>query len=224
MTSQEVAPASDARLLEMRDVHAGYAEAPVLRGASLTLHAGERLALFGSNGAGKSTLLRVLVGLVRPIQGSVWAFGRERTKEADFVSVRQKAGLVFQDADDQLVAPTVLEDVAFGPRNHGLSEDEAKAQAQRTLSELGLEGFESRLTHRLSGGEKRLVALAGVLAMKPEALLLDEPFTGLDVKAEARVKEILAGLRLALLVVTHDVNVLDELTLEGRTLEDGVIL
>ncbi len=211
------------RLIELRDVHAGHRGASVLRGASLTLHAGERIALAGPNGAGKSTLLRVMVGLLRPTAGEVWAFGRIRSEERDFVPVRLRAGLVFQDSDDQLFSPTVLDDVAFGPRNQGLTAEEARDVAHDTLATLGLAGHADRLTHHLSGGEKRLVALATVLTMRPDAMLLDEPFTGLDGSAERRVKDILDGLSIALLVVTHDPSLASELSMSVRTLEDGVL-
>jgi len=211
------------RLIELRDVDAGHRGESVLRGTSLTLHAGERIALDGPNGAGKSTLLRVMVGLLRPTAGEVWAFGRIRSEERDFVPVRLRAGLVFQDADDQLFSPTVLDDVAFGPRNQGLTAEEARDVAHDTLATLGLAGHADRLTHHLSGGEKRLVALATVLAMRPDAMLLDEPFTGLDASAERRVKEILDGLSIALLVVTHDPSLANELSMSVRTLEDGAL-
>lgn len=215
--------ANGERLIELRDVDAGHRGAPVLRGASLTLHAGERIALAGPNGAGKSTLLRVMVGLLKPTSGTVWAFGHHRTEERDFVPVRLRAGLVFQDADDQLFSPTVLDDVAFGPRNQGLTADEARDRARDTLATLGLTEYADRLTHHLSGGEKRLVALATVLAMRPDAMLLDEPFTGLDVLAERRVKDILDGLSIALLVVTHDPSLAGELSMRVRTLENGAL-
>jgi ABC-type cobalt transport system, ATPase component len=211
------------RIIELRDVHAGHRGAPVLRGASLTLHAGERIALAGPNGAGKSTLLRVMVGLLKPKSGTVWAFGQLRTEERDFVPVRLRAGLVFQDADDQLFSPTVLDDVAFGPRNQGLTAEAARDRAHETLATLGLAAHADRLTHHLSGGEKRLVALATVLAMQPDAMLLDEPFAGLDEDAERRVKSILDRLSIALLVVTHDLGIVSELSMGVRTLDAGVV-
>jgi cobalt/nickel transport system ATP-binding protein len=211
-----------APLLHLDDVHFSYdAERKVLSGASLTLRAGERLAIEGANGAGKTTLLHLVVGLLRPSAGRIVAFGRERRRERDFREVRARAGLLFQDADDQLFCPTVLEDVAFGPLNLGRTPDEARAIAEATLAEVGLVGFGQRITSRLSGGEKRLVTLACVLAMRPDALLLDEPTTGLDERAEAGLLKLLRALPQAMLIVSHDCAFRDALA-DGRLLlRDG---
>lgn len=140
---------------------------PVLDDVSLRLDVGERLALMGDNGAGKSTLLSIMVGLLKPAAGTVEAFGRTCVTEADFAKVRGRAGLVFQDPDDQLFCPTVAEDVAFGPLNAGASRAEARRIVAETLADLGLSALADRVTHHLSGGEKRLVSLAAVLAMQP---------------------------------------------------------
>ena len=179
------------------------------------------MALNGPNGAGKTTLLHLMVGLVTPRTGRIFAFGRERRVEADFVEVRARAGLLFQDADDQLFCPTVAEDVAFGPLNQGKSKAEARAIVHQTLSELGLEGLEHRVTHKLSGGQRRLVSLAAVLAMRPQALLLDEPTNALDEATRARLLDILAGLPLAMVIVSHDQGVLDRLATRAVRLEAG---
>jgi cobalt/nickel transport system ATP-binding protein len=176
----------------------------VLDGLELRVRAGDRLAITGANGAGKSTLLRLIVGLARPTAGRIRAFGRERRSEADFLEVRRRVGLVFQDPDDQLFCPTVLEDVAFGPLNLGHSRAEARAIAERTLERLGLAGYAERVTHKLSGGEKRLVSLATVLAMAPDVLLLDEPSNFLDEATTVRLTAILSDLEQALVVVSHD--------------------
>jgi cobalt/nickel transport system ATP-binding protein len=176
----------------------------VLRGASLRLAAGERVSLLGANGAGKTTLLHAIVGLIAPQAGSVFAFGEMRKRERDFWSVRARVGLLFQDPDDQLFCPTVLEDVAFGPLNLGRSREEARAAAEATLGRLGIRDLADRVTQRLSGGEKRLVALATVLAMEPELLLLDEPTLGLDEASAERLVGVLAGLAQAMCLVSHD--------------------
>ena len=194
---------------------------PVLDHLDLTLAAGERLALAGANGAGKSTLLRCLVGLERPAAGRIAAFGRERLKEADFHEVRLRAGLLFQDADDQLFAPTVLEDVAFGPLNRGLAADAATDLARRVLADLDLAHLADRLTHRLSGGEKRLAALAGVLAMQPDVLLLDEPTNALDAAARDHLVAILAALPAAMILVSHDADFLERLATRAAVLAGG---
>jgi cobalt/nickel transport system ATP-binding protein len=193
----------------------------VLDGVDLTLVPGERLAIAGANGAGKSTLLRCLVGLEPSATGRVTAFGRDRAHEADFHEVRLKAGLLFQDADDQLFAPIVEDDVAFGPLNRGLSRDEALAVARRVLADLDLSHLASRVTHRLSGGEKRLAALAGVLAMQPDVLLLDEPTNALDARARDHLMTILAALPAAMILVSHDSDFLDRLATRAEILADG---
>lgn len=178
-------------------------ERPVIKEFDLQLAEGERLGLVGPNGSGKTTLLHLIVGLLRPAAGTLWAFGRPRNHEVDFREVRARAGLVFQNPDDQLFCPTVLEDVAFGPLNLGRSPEEARRTASATLDMVGLPGMEERITYRLSGGEKRLVALATVLAMTPDVLLLDEPTNGLDDSSTVRITRVLAGLPQAMIVVSH---------------------
>ncbi len=192
-------------LIELTDIHFAYpAHESVLNGASLTLEEGERLSLTGANGAGKSTLLRIAVGLLRPNRGTVHAFGQDRHVEKDFHDVRRLAGYVFQDPDDQLFCPTVAEDVAFGPLNLGKSRDEALAIVDDVLERLHLSDFRDRITHKLSGGEKRLVTLAAVLAMEPKVLLLDEPSNALDETVKGRLIEILNDLPQSMILVSHD--------------------
>ncbi|MDA5558556.1 energy-coupling factor ABC transporter ATP-binding protein [Shimia sp. MMG029] len=191
-------------ILHLEDIRFAYpGHAPVLDGASLRLEPGERISITGANGAGKSTLFRIALGLQKPDDGRIMIFGQERQSEADFHEVRRRIGLVFQDPDDQLFCPTVAEDIAFGPLNLGRSKAEALAIVDRVLSDLDLMHLRDRITHKLSGGEKRLVTLATVLAMEPEALLLDEPTNALDTKNEARLLEILKGLPQAILLVSH---------------------
>lgn len=192
-------------LLDLHDIHFAWpGHAPVLAGASLHIAAGERVALVGPNGCGKSTLLRIALGLLRPAAGQITAFGRPRHTETDFHEVRRRAGLVFQDPDDQLFCPTVREDVAFGPLNMGKSRAETLAIVDAVLDRLGLMHLRDRVTHHLSGGEKRLVTLATVLAMDPEVLILDEPTNALDPDNEARLLAILQSLPQAIVLVCHD--------------------
>jgi len=209
-------------LLRLKGVHAGYRGREVLRGVDLSLGRGERLALLGANGAGKSTLLHVVTGLIGMTAGTVEAFGAPRRSEKDFREVRARAGLVFQDPDDQLFCPTVLEDVAFGPMNLGQTHDEARATARATLSRLGLGAFEDRITHRLSGGEKRLVAIAAVLAMEPDVLLLDEPTIGLDPDAYGRLCDMLERLPQAMIIVAHDAGFVARLATSAAQLRNGI--
>ncbi|CAA7626175.1 putative ABC transporter ATP-binding protein BAB1_1388 [Candidatus Terasakiella magnetica] len=194
---------------------------PVLDRVDFTLAAGERVALNGPNGIGKTTLLHLMVGLVLPQAGCIHAFGRERRCEKDFVEVRARAGLLFQDADDQLFCPTVAEDVAFGPLNLGKSKAEARRIVHATLESLGLAGLEERVTHTLSGGQRRLVSLAAVLAMAPEVLLLDEPTNALDEPTRARLLEILGDLPQAMVIVSHDRDVIERLATRTVRLEAG---
>ncbi|APZ51811.1 energy-coupling factor ABC transporter ATP-binding protein [Salipiger abyssi] len=209
-------------LIALDDLHFAYpGRDPVLSGASLRLEAGQRLSLTGPNGAGKSTLLRMILGLQRPDRGLVTVFGTPRVQEADFHEVRRRVGLVFQDADDQLFCPTVAEDVAFGPLNLGKSRAEALEIVDRVLGELDLMHLRDRITHKLSGGEKRLVTLATVLAMEPEVLLLDEPTNALDQTNEARLLEILRGLPQAILLVSHDPAFRAKLAPGALDLRDG---
>ncbi|MEO5338813.1 MAG: energy-coupling factor ABC transporter ATP-binding protein [Magnetospirillum sp. WYHS-4] len=194
---------------------------PVLAGLDFALAAGERVAVVGANGTGKTTLLHLMVGLLHPQAGTVTAFGRERRSEEDFIDVRARAGLLFQDPDDQLFCPTVAEDVAFGPLNLGLGRAEAARRVDETLEALGIPEFRDRVAIRLSGGEKRLVTLATVLAMRPEVLLLDEPSNALDEKALERLLAILEGLPQAMVVVSHDRRVVDRLATRRVELRHG---
>jgi cobalt/nickel transport system ATP-binding protein len=204
-------------LIEFRDVDFAYGpERPVLRGCDFRLTEGERLAIAGSNGSGKTTLLHLIVGLLRPSRGQIEIFGKPRRVEADFHEVRRRVGLLFQDADDQLFCPTVWEDVAFGPLNLGLDRQAVREIVARTLDRLGLSGYENRITYKLSGGEKRLVALAAVLAMQPEVLLLDEPTAGLDDSSRCRLLDILQNLPQSMIVVSHDREFREAIA--GRTL------
>lgn len=203
-------------------VHFSYSpERRVLSGVDFRLNPGERIGIVGSNGCGKTTFLRLLVGLLKPTLGSVHAFGKLRARESDFHEVRLRAGFVFQHANDQLFCPTVIEDVAFGPLNLGKSRTEAAKVAREMLTQLGLAGFEDRVTYNLSGGEKRLVALATVLAMEPEVLLLDEPTAGLDDASLEQVTKILSTLPHAMAVVSHDSEFLAGVTKQRLTFKDG---
>lgn len=211
-------------LMKMEQVSYRYpVRGLVLDQVDMSLFAGERVSLEGGNGAGKTTLLNLLVGLNKPKSGSVFAFGRERKVEADFIEVRGKAGFLFQDPDDQLFCPTVIEDVAFGPLNQGKTPDEAKAISLEVLDCLGMAGFEDRVTHQLSGGEKRLITLASVLAMKPEVLLLDEPSNALDKTARLRLIEVLLSLPQAMIIISHESAFLDALVTRRTRLEGGKV-
>ncbi|NKW91349.1 ABC transporter ATP-binding protein [Rhodobacteraceae bacterium R_SAG9] len=212
-------------ILALENIHFAYpGQLPVLDGASVQLAAGQRLSIAGPNGAGKSTLFRIALGLQHPTSGTVSIFGKERRVEADFHEVRRRIGLVFQDPDDQLFCPTVAEDIAFGPLNLGRTKGEALAIVDKVLTDLNLMHLRDRITHKLSGGEKRLVTLATVLAMEPEALLLDEPTNALDTKNEARLLEILQGLPQAILLVSHNPAFRAALAPDTLELRDGKLV
>ena len=211
----------NAPLIELRRIRFAYPDRTVFQDLSLSLNRGDRVALVGPNGAGKTTLLHLIVGLKPLTGGQLLAFGEERRVERDFHGVRARVGLLFQDSDDQLFCPTVLEDVVFGPLNLGRSPTEARDDALQTLDRLGLAGFAGRVTHRLSAGEKRLVALATVMAMRPDVLLLDEPTNGLDEATDARLTDLLAGMDQAMIVVSHDRRFLQRIATRTLRLADG---
>jgi cobalt/nickel transport system ATP-binding protein len=193
---------------------------PVLQDVGFAVSAGERLALLGANGAGKSTLLLHLNGLLTPGSGAV-TVGETRVTPATVREVRRQVGLVFQDPDDQLFLPTLLEDVAFGPLNSGAAPAEAERVARALLGRLGLEGAAERAAHHLSGGEKRLASLATALVMEPGLLVLDEPTAGLDARARRRVVELLQERRETLVVATHDLEVARALCGRALVLSGG---
>lgn len=195
-----------------------------LDNVDLTFCKGERIGLLGPNGSGKTTLFHVIMGLLQPTAGTIEAFGKLLKEQKDFADVYRRVGLLFQDADDQLFCPTVLEDVAFGPLNMGATRDEAVRVARQTLSRLGLEGFEDRVPHLMSGGEKRFVALATVLSMSPQVLLLDEPTTGLDFQTRNRLIDVLKGLDLSYILISHDMAFLSEITNKVYAMEKGKLI
>ena len=212
-------------IVNLQDISFSYPDSPpVLDKLNLKFFRYDRIGLIGPNGSGKTTLFHIIMGLLKHTSGSMEIFGKPVTKEKEFDEVRRKIGLLFQDADDQLFSPTVLEDVAFGPLNLGMSRDEAVDIAKRTLESLDLAGFEDRITYKLSGGEKRLVSLATILAMEPEILLLDEPTAGLDDKTKAKLIGILSNLDLSFILISHEIDFLFEITDSIYTMENNRIV
>jgi cobalt/nickel transport system ATP-binding protein len=193
----------------------------VLHDVSFTLGASERLAIVGPNGAGKTTLLRTIAGLERSKAGRVILFGKDTRSETDFRLTRPRIGFLFQDSDDQLFCPTVAEDVAFGPLNTGCTTDEAFARANEVLETLGIGHLGDRIIHKLSGGEKRLVCLAGLLAMRPDVLLLDEPTNGVDTENGERLRDRLRAFGGAMILVSHDDGFVAEMANRALVLEGG---
>lgn len=212
-------------IINLQDISFSYpGSPPVLDKLSLKFFRYDRIGLMGPNGSGKTTLFHIVMGLLKHTSGSMEIFGKPVTREKEFDEVRRKIGLLFQDADDQLFSPTVLEDVAFGPLNMGMSRDEAVDIAKKTLKSLDLIGFEDRITYKLSGGEKRLVSLATILAMEPEVLLLDEPTAGLDDKTKAKLIGILSNLDLSFILISHEIDFLFEITDSIYTMENKRIV
>ena len=196
---------ADDGLIRLHDIHFGYAGRPALfAGLNLALHEGDLLGIVGSNGRGKTTLFRLLVGLLQPTRGTIDAFGSVVRSPRDYEQVRRRVGFLFQDTEDQLFCPTVEEDVAFGPLNLGKSSAEAAEMVEQTLERLGLSNLARRISYELSGGEKRLVALATALAMQPKILLLDEPATGLDPRSRRELIEQLAHIGETQIIASHD--------------------
>lgn len=208
-------------LLAIRDLKFSYGSRLMFDDLCLNLENGVKLGLTGANGSGKTTLLNMIVGLIKPASGDVEIFGKVRRDESDFAEVRRRVGFQFQDPDDQLFCPTVAEDIAFGPMNLGKSRDETLEIVERTLSEIGLCGFEERVTHHLSEGEKKLVSLATAIAMEPEILLLDEPVAGLDDESESRILKVINDLHQAMIIVSHDHDFLSKITSRVLILNNG---
>lgn len=182
---------------------------------------GETVGLVGPNGAGKTTLLLCLAGVLLPTQGRIQLLDLDLARAADRKLIPRRLGIVFQDPDDQIFSSTVLEDVAFGPLNLGLSETEARERVAEALKHTGLEGYETRAPHRLSGGEKRRVALAGALAMHPELLLLDEPTAFLDPRGRRELVAVLKKLPQTKIIAAHDLELIRATCSRAILLDQG---
>lgn len=198
-----------------------------INGISFEIYHGESVAIVGANGAGKSTLLMLLVGILFPESGNINIGDMPVTKETLSI-IRQKIGFTFQNADDQLFMTSVYDDVAFGPRNYRLSEDEVKKRVEYALDIVGISHLKDRPPYKLSGGEKRLASIASVLSMKPDILLMDEPSAALDPKSRRRLINLLNDFTHTKVITTHDLDmVLDvcDRTIvlgQGKILADGL--
>jgi len=194
-----------------------------LFGVDLRIARGERVALLGPNGAGKTTLVLHLNGVLAGGLGSVRVAGLDVRKE-NLREIRRRVGIVFQDPDDQLFMPTVREDVAFGPANLGIRGAELEERVRRALAQVGMSGYADRPPHHLSFGQRRRVAVATVLAMEPEILVLDEPSSNLDPASRRELSDIVRGLDITLLMVTHDLPYALELCPRSVVLSGGTIV
>ena len=193
-----------------------------LRGVDFELMPGETVALLGANGSGKTTFLLHLLGLLEG-EGEIEVCGR-RLEKASYAHARQKIGVLFQDSDDQLFMPTVEEDVAFGPMNQKMPPEEVERRVQSALEQVSVANLRERAPHHLSAGQKRRVALAGVLAMDPEIILLDEPATFLDPPSRRELVDVLRNLHHAQVIVTHDIPLARELASRAVFFEQGRIV
>jgi cobalt/nickel transport system ATP-binding protein len=216
-------------ILETREVVYSYGDGTVaLKDASLSLEEGRKIALVGPNGAGKSTLMMMFNGILKPTSGEVLFRGQPlRYDSAHLREIRRKVGMVFQNSDDQIFAPTVYQDVAFGPVNLGFPEDKVKKYAGYALQYVGLSGYERRPPHHLSGGEKKRVAIAGILAMEPEVMILDEPTSNLDPASSEEIMDLLDELNCGgktMIISTHDVDLAYRWADEVILMENGGVL
>lgn len=211
--------------IELQNVSFYYGDYQALRDVSFCLHRGAKMALLGSNGAGKSTLMSLLNGLSEPASGKVLLFEEELTRETRVMAC-QRVGVVYQDPDDQIFSASVEEDVAFGPRNLGLSEMEVEERVARALASVGLREFRKRSPFELSYGQKRRVAIAGVLAMQPEVIIMDEPMAFLDPQGRVELQALLESLHLmgmTIMIATHDIDFAAEWADRVLILQNGSV-
>jgi cobalt/nickel transport system ATP-binding protein len=211
-------------VLDVRGLAYAYPDGhQALYGVDLHVHQGERVALLGPNGAGKTTLVLHLNGILTAGAGSVTVSGMPVTKD-NLLEIRRRVGVVFQDPDDQLFMPSVRADVEFGPANLGLRGTELEARVTTALDKVGMLAFIDRPPHHLSFGQRRRVAVATVLAMEPEILVLDEPSSNLDPASRRELADILRSLDVTVLMVTHDLPYAFELCPRSVVLSDGVVV
>jgi len=216
-------------ILEARDIRYRYpGDHEAIRGISFHIRRGEKIALVGPNGAGKSTLLRMFNGMIQPDSGTLLFDNQPiRYNRSSLRELRRKVGFVLQNSDSQIIAPTVYQDVAFGPANLGYDEVSVRKAVGKALRQVGLEGFERRAPHNLSGGEKKRVAIAGVLAMEPDVLVFDEPTSGLDPSGSEDLMELLDELNhdgRTVIISTHDVELVYPWADRAILMMDGTIL
>ncbi|WP_048190101.1 ATP-binding cassette domain-containing protein [Methanobacterium sp. SMA-27] len=217
------------KVIETKDITYEYPDGTkALEKVNFMAEEGKIVALLGPNGAGKSTLFLHFNGILRPSSGNVVIDGENvNYNKKELMKIRQKVGIVFQNPDDQLFAPTVVEDVAFGPMNMGLSKDDVESRVQEALSRVGMEGFEKKPPHHLSGGQKKRVAIAGILAMKPKIMVLDEPTSGLDPKGASQILRLLYQLNtegMTIVISTHDVDLVPIYASKVYIISEGKII
>ena len=193
-------------MIEFRNVSFAYGKTPVVEDLSFTIKKGETVGLIGANGAGKSTIMKLMLGLLSG-SGEILVDGLAVNK-GNLAQIRRKIGFVLQDSDNQMFMPTVYEDMIFGPRNYGLSKEDADRKVDAVLEQLGLQALKHRHNHKISGGEKRMAAIATILAMEPEMILMDEPSTALDPVNRRTVINTINRLPQTKLIASHDLDMI----------------
>ena len=216
-------------MLEARNICYSYGDdTQALKNVNLKINNGEMVAILGKNGAGKSTLFLHFNGIYEPDSGEILIDGEKlKYNKKALLKCRQKVGIVFQNPDNQIFAPSVEEDVAFGPLNLKLPMDEVQRRVKEALKRVGMEGFEKRAPHHLSGGQKKRVAIAGILAMKPEIMILDEPTAGLDPQGAIKIMNLLSQLNsegITIVISTHDVDSISQYVNKIFVMADGEII
>jgi cobalt/nickel transport system ATP-binding protein len=209
--------------LEVRSLHFAYPDGhEAIKNMSFTIHHGESIGIIGANGVGKSTLLMLLMGVLFPDGGEV-LIGDVHVTKKTLPMIRQRLGMVFQDPDDQLFMTTVYDDVAFGPRNYKLDEKEVENRVTKALELVGISHLKDRAPFKLSGGEKRSAAIASVLSMEPDVLIMDEPTAALDPKSRRRVISLLNSFEHTKIITSHDLDMVFETCKRIIVIKDGEI-
>ena len=193
-------------MIEFQNVSFSYGDNPVVENLSFSIKKGETVGLIGANGAGKSTIMKLMLGLISG-RGVIKVDGLPVCRE-NLPEIRKKIGFVLQDSDNQMFMPTVYEDMIFGPRNYGLSKEETDKRVDEILRQLGLESLKHRHNHKISGGEKRMAAIATILAMEPEMILMDEPSTALDPVNRRTIINTINRLPQTKLIASHDLDMI----------------
>lgn len=208
-------------MIKFENVSFSYGEHTVLDNVSFEINEGEQVGLIGANGAGKSTIMKAALGLIS-CGGEITIDSMPMERE-NLPAIRKALGYVLQDSDNQMFMPTVLEDMIFGPINYGMSREEAEKAAEETLAQLGLEYLKNRHNHKMSGGEKRMAAIATILAMKPKAMLMDEPSTALDPQNRRTLIRTLNALPITKIIASHDLDLILDTCDRVLLLSDGKI-
>ena len=209
-------------MIEFQNVSFSYGDVPVVENLSFTIQKGETVGLIGANGAGKSTIMKLMLGLLSG-SGEIQVDGLPVCRD-NLAEIRKKIGFVLQDADNQMFMPTVYEDMIFGPRNYGLSKEETEKRVDTVLTQLGLQDLKHRHNHKISGGEKRMAAIATILAMEPEMILMDEPSTALDPVNRRTVINTINRLPQTKLIASHDLDMILDTCQRVILLSHGTIV